>query len=250
MVSTAMTTDANVCPLCEGTGWVEECRCLSVGPDSKAPRRMTRCVCWLRKHATYAQGVPAEFREARLENYRPMPGNRSALRAAKACLEGNRDLYLVGPTGSGKTRLACSVLNEFARDGRFIRVPKLLLDLQLLMTDGKSADDRLHERRYCEQLFSVKLLVLDDVGVEKPSQYTNRTLYTLYEERGDRGVRTIWTSNLGLARDPRFAPDDPRQSETLGEFLGDDRLPSRIAGRAEIAFLKCPDQRLIARRSA
>lgn len=243
MALIAMTpTTEPTCRQCDDTGWVEQ-------HPGQIPRRMQRCACFVQKHTrTYADGVPREFRDARLENYRAMPGNRAALRAARACLDGEDDLFLVGPIGSGKTRLACSVLNEhFLRTGSglFIRTPKLLLDLQLLIVgDGKTVENRARDRDYCERLFSVSMLVLDDIGVEKPSQFTNRTLYTVYEERGDRGLRTIWTSNLGLARDPRFAPDDPRQTSTLGEFLGDDRLPSRIAGRAEIAFLDCPDQRL------
>lgn len=235
-----MTTDA--CTQCDGTGWVPT--------NDDGPRRVTRCACFLRTLPTCAPGVPREFQDARLTNYRAIPGNTAALRAARVCLEGTRDLFLVGPTGSGKTRLACSVLNEHfdqTRSGLFIRVPKLLLDLQLLMCgDGKSAEDRQREREFCDRLCGASLLVLDDLGVEKPSHFTNRTLYTVYEERADRGLRTIWTSNLGLTRDPRLAADDP-QSMTLGEFLGDDRLPSRIAGRAEVVFVNCADQRLVGR---
>lgn len=238
-----MTTSAKpVCGLCEGAGWVQA--------PGDGPRRMERCACHPAKQVTAATGVPLEFKDARLANYRGMTGNRSAVKAAKACLEGTRDLLLVGPVGSGKTRLACSVLNEHhqtTRGGLFIRVPKLLLDLQLMFGEGKTQADRVEERAFCERLFSAPLLVLDDLGVEKPSDFTNRTLYTVYEERSDRGLRTIWTSNLGLGRDPRFALDDPRRPPTLGEFIGDDRLPSRLAGRAEIAFLDCPDQRIAGR---
>lgn len=248
-----MPTDVieRTCPIeqCDGTGW----RYVTGGTGSIQTQEgmpvrgsVVRCDCRL-KRQPYADGVPLEFRDATLANYRVMAGNKAAVTVARLFLAGSGDLFLVGPVGAGKSRLACAVLNEHyatARSGLFLRVPKLLLDLQLMFGDRKSDDQRAEERAYCERLFSTSLLVLDDLGVEKASDYSNRTLYTVYEERSDRGLRTIWTSNLGLARDPRFKAGDPRRPPTLGEFLGDDRLPSRIAGRAEIAYIQCTDQRL------
>jgi DNA replication protein DnaC len=232
------TTDA-VCALCDGTHWRQV----------EGQRGVVPCDCVKAKRQPYADGVPLEFRDARLGNYRPMPGNKTALASAKTLLAADTgDLFLAGPIGSGKSRLGCTVLNEYylasRGSGLFIRVPKLLLDLQLMFGSDKSAEDRAEERRFCDRLFSVGLLVLDDLGVEKASDYSNRTLYTVYEERSDRGLRTIWTSNLGLGRDPKFKAHDPNRPQTLGEFLGDDRLPSRIAGRATIAYIQCADQRL------
>jgi DNA replication protein DnaC len=231
-----------VCELCEGTRW----------KPAPGGRGVVRCDCVEATRVKFAEGVPLEFRDARFANYRVQAGNKAAMKTAEAFLESRGDLLLVGPVGSGKTRLACTILNEAhqtTRGGLFVRVPKLLLDLQLMFGPAKSAEDRDDERRYCERLFAAPLLVLDDVGVEKASDYTNRTLYTLYEERSDRGHRTIWTSNLGLAPEPgqRHHPGRP---PTLGEFLGDDRLPSRIAGRGPVVYLNVRDQRLPFRGAA
>jgi DNA replication protein DnaC len=237
---------AIVCELCDGTGW----------KHVPGPRReVVRCDCVQATRLKFADGVPLEFRDARLDNYREQTGNKSALKAAKTFLASVGDLVFIGPVGCGKTRLACSILNEHhqtTRGGLFLRVPKLLLDLQLLMFGGgKTAEDRVEERAFIDKLFSASLLVLDDLGVEKGSEYTNRTLYTLYEERCDRGLRTIWTTNLsfvpegtGTARSPHTRPP------TLGEQLGDDRLPSRLAGRATVAYLSTRDQRLPFNRKA
>jgi hypothetical protein len=85
--------------------------------------------------------------------------------------------------------------------------------------------------------------VLDDLGVEKASDYSGRTLSTIYEERSDRGLRTIWTTNLGLAPDPKDR-SKPSRPPTLSEFFNDDRLTSRLAGRATVAYFTTRDQRL------
>lgn len=179
--------------------------------------------------AAGAPGVPHEFVSSSLESYRKEPWNGKAIAAARGFTEHERDLYLFGGVGSGKTRLACSIANAwYAKPGHtalFVRVPMALHAL----APGRNEDER---EEYERRLFAVRLLVLDDVGAERDvaTDYTRRTLMMVYEERGDRGLRTIWTSNKGL--------------DELGQMQADDRLASRIAGRADVVALSGPDQRL------
>ena len=138
------------------------------------------------------------------------------------------DLYLCGPVGSGKTRLACTVLNEAWRSDKrsaaFVRVPMLLYRLQ--------PRDSMDPYEMFDRLIETALVVLDDLGAEREAatDYTRRTLLMLYEARHDSGRRTVWTSN----RTPR----------AIGESMGDDRLASRIAGRCRIVALEGRDWRL------
>jgi DNA replication protein DnaC len=177
-------------------------------------------------------GMPTEFIRARLDNYEQRETNRPAVAAAFSFLKegAQQDLFLCGGVGTGKTRLACTIANEVwaksHRSVRFVRVPVLLLKLQEGM---RNESEHASVSEYAEP----GLLVLDDVGVEKGSDYSRRTLQTLYDMRRDAGRRTIWTSNLDL--------------EALSLFLDDDRLPSRIAGAADVVFLDGTDQR-VARR--
>ena len=211
------------CKRCERTpGW-EPTRVDGV-------QRLRRCACWTTAHA-FAPSVPREFREARWSTWRTTSENRHAVTVARQLVEARRnerDLYLCGPVGSGKTRLACTVLNEAWGSGErpvaFVRVPLLLYRLQ--------PHDDAESREAFEGLLAASLLALDDLGAERDeaTDYTRRTLLMLYEARHDAGRRTVWTSN----RTPR----------EIGAFMGDDRLASRIVGRCRVVALAGSDWRL------
>ena len=225
-----------VCPSCDGTSW-------KPNPEG---RGVVRCECWASKLAAHAAGVPREFHDAKLANYRDLKGNKAAKKAALAFLDGDRDLFLCGGVGGGKTRLAASILNtryEATRDGFFVRVPLLLRDLQPTQDDARAeAAGQLEQRLRTESV-----IVLDDLGAERDgaTDYTRRTVFDLYEARHDQGLRTIWTSNLRLDCDTTVAPD--RRPPTLAEYMRDDRLASRIAGWADVVLLTTPDQRIALR---
>lgn len=222
-----------VCEFCEGTRWVQ----------ASNGRGVVRCVCVAASRPKHADGVPLEFRDATFGTYRVVPGNKAAVKAARAFLESpTGDLYLCGGVGAGKTRLACALLNEWHAakgGGLFVSVPNMLLDMRLYF----SREERADETAFYERLFAAPLLVLDDVAVEKPSDWSLSQLYAIYERRWAAGHRTIWTSNLDLAPDPKRRTD-PNRPRTLGEFLGDDRIPSRIVGRGTVCYLNVADQRL------
>jgi DNA replication protein DnaC len=212
------------CRACDDTGFV---------PIEQDGRHcVKRCECWHRKQRLYAEDVPKEFQAADLATYRVMPGNAAALEGAREFLaESEGDLYIAGHIGSGKTRLAASLLNEWHRahySGLFVHVPLMLDQLQ---PHGDGDEQSALEHR----LMLSPLLVLDDVGAERDraTDYTRRTLLLIYEARGAKGLRTIWTSNKALGE--------------LGEFMdgqGDSRLASRIVGRATAVWIDCEDQRL------
>ena len=215
------------CGRCEGTpGWEPV--------EVEGVKRLRRCGCWTAAHAA-PPSVPHEFREARWSTWRKTGDNRHALDEARAFAragDGGRDLFLCGPVGTGKTRLACTVLNELWRSGErsmaFERVPMLLYRLQ---PHGAAADTT----ETFDRLVAVKLLVLDDLGAERDAatDYTRRTLLMLYEARHDAGRRTVWTSN--------------KTPSEVGAFMADDRLSSRIAGRCRVVGLEGRDWRLVGR---
>lgn len=207
------------CELCNDMKWIVE----------KGFAR--RCGCAGGPVDVGAPSTPLEFRSAFLRNFDTIKGTAAAVAAGRKWLDGRHDLYLHGGVGCGKTRLACSLLNEVyrkQRGGVFARVSGMLFGLQ-------PKEDGSHSRLWT-RLVENPVLVLDDVGAEREdaSDFSRRTILLLYEERGDRGYRTIWTSNKSL--------------NELSDQMGDDRLVSRIAGRADVVKITAEDQRLHRRR--
>jgi DNA replication protein DnaC len=113
------------------------------------------------------------------------------------------NLYLYGPNGTGKSHIAAAILNDAAARGIPARYGSVLGLLRLLRDGFKdgSADDRL------EALIATPLLVVDDLGSEKPSDWNDASIFDLLKSRDSAERATIITSNLPLdeLRDPRAA---------------------------------------------
>ena len=210
------------CSRCEGAGWEP------VELDGR--RRVRRCVCWLQANPASVANLPDYFKTATMANLQPTAGVAAAVPAANRWLKGAHDLYLEGPVGVGKSRLASSLANEAVSLGAsaaFFDVSDLL--------DRARAFEFGDGTNPIPQARSVDILVLDDVGSgEKASNYTLRVLLGLYNHRLANSRRTILTSNLGL--------------DSLSQWLQDDRLSSRIVGSAEVVVMSGDDYRLASRK--
>lgn len=106
-------------------------------------------------------------------------------------IEAHDNLILCGPTGVGKSWLACALGNKACRDNRSVlyqRVPKLFTDLALARGDGRYA-------RILKSLTGVQLLILDDWGLEPLDAGARHDLYEILEERYGRRS-TLLTSQI------------------------------------------------------
>ena len=163
-------------------------------------------------------------------------------------------LMLVGDTGRGKTGLAISVIKELIskavkwdtikEDTPISVVADSILSLtQMLFINTVDLLPALRSNiekaeTIISELKKVKLLVLDDLGAEKPSDFGIETLYRILNERYNELRSTIITTN--------HTPGDLKKlfnSAGIGIGITGDRLISRMNGWCELVMLAGPDLR-------
>jgi len=106
-----------------------------------------------------------------------------------------QNLIIEGPTGVGKSWLACALGHKACRDNRSVlyqRIPRLFPDLALARGDGRYP-------RLMRALGGVKLLILDDWGLEPLGPEQRRDLLEIVEDRYGRGA-TMITSQVPVDR--------------------------------------------------
>ena len=138
-------------------------------------------------------------------------------------IETPQNLIIEGPTGVGKSLLACALGNKACRDNRSVlyqRVPKLFADLALARGDGR-------HHKLMKKLGKVRLLILDDWGLEAFGSEQRRDLLEIVEERCARGA-TLITSQI---------PVD-RWHDIIGEPTIADAILDRIVHNAHRLKLK------------
>ena len=107
-------------------------------------------------------------------------------------------LFIHGPTGAGKTHLACIVLNEIIRLYRkqvlFAKVHRDVLS-RVKATFNVNSDLYGEGRRIEEELAAIPALVIDDLGVKTMTEFESQLIYDIIDSRYDYNRLTIITSN-------------------------------------------------------
>ena len=105
----------------------------------------------------------------------------------------SQNLFITGPTGTGKTWLACALGNQMCRQGRsvrYFRLAKLFEYLRMAHGDGSYS-------RLMNQLLRVDLLIVDDWGLQPITSSQRHDLMELIEDRHGRRS-TLITSQLAI----------------------------------------------------
>ncbi|MDP2871862.1 MAG: IS21-like element helper ATPase IstB [Bacillota bacterium] len=138
-------------------------------------------------------------------DYRTPRGlDRSLLRhlATGDWLARGQNVLVTGPTGAGKTFIACALGNAACRQGYsalYVRVPRILGDLALAKGDGS------YPRRM-NQLARTQLLILDDWGLAPITPAEGRDLLEVIEDRSQR-FSTVVASQAPLEHWHSVVPD-------------------------------------------
>lgn len=142
-------------------------------------------------------------------------------------------LFLTGPFGTGKTHQAYGALRRIAEAGpdRFELIALTAPDMYALMRPGGSEKGPEYE---VKRLMRIPLLLIDDLGTEKISEFTEEATYRILNERYNECRPLIITSNLPVAN-----PNGPDLNDQLGA-----RITSRLAQTTTVVVLKGNDRRL------
>jgi DNA replication protein DnaC len=169
-----------------------------------------------------------------IDNYRTDPASIAALDALEEAgwFYNGGKVYLWGPVGSGKTRLAWSLLRDGLEDtvnwGGFVNIRDLLAATRDYYTHG--GDDPL------QGLDNFDYLVLDDMGAERCTEWSRDAIATLVERRCEGFVSTIVTSNYSPSQlVTRFDPRD---------LIIGQRIVSRLVEDCIVVKVDGPDRRL------
>lgn len=150
-------------------------------------------------------------------------------------VEEGKGLYIWGKsTGCGKTSWACKIMSHYFRkiafstglenEGLYIYLPTFLEDLRNSY-DNPDPDFE----QVLSMLKSCKLLIIDDIGAERVTEWVRERLVSIVNTRVSSNLSTIYTSNLSPVE--------------LTESMG-DRIGSRVLGSSSVVEITGADRRL------
>ena len=215
----AQNTDSlpspTLCPICKGAGWVRHrvpvghpdfgeafpCRCSKDATETKRAKQK----------AEWSNLPPAPG--CSFENFETLIGTELALAAAQLFAAGGTPyhiLVLTGKNGCGKTHLVEAIGRAMLADGRLVRyeyVPTMLDTLRQTYQE----DVEVNFAKLWATYNRAEILILDDIGAEKPSAWAAEKVTALVEERYRSGKLLVAATNLTF----------DRMSEQIGPRIAD-----------------------------
>lgn len=149
-------------------------------------------------------------------------------------VKGKQNVIITGPTGSGKTFIACALANSGCRNGysaHYIRMPRLLQEMNIARNDGSYG-------KHLTRLAKYAVLVIDDWGLAKLGEKERRDILEVLEDR--HGI----TSTIISSQIP---------TEKWHDIIGDptiaDAVLDRLIHNAHIITMKGESMRKLMTKS-
>jgi DNA replication protein DnaC len=223
------------CEFCDDTGWKPV--------DEDGVRRVVRCDC---KRAEAGQmrlasaNIPRRYQHCTIANF---TAYNESLKKAAAMAERlaqdfpsvGRGLFFEGQPGVGKTHLAVAMLKQVIERTGARGIFYDTRDLLRLIRSTYDASTRTTELEILRPVMTADLLVLDDLGAEKTSEWVEETMNLIVNTRYNERRLTIFTSNY------KDIPDDTDPNALL--FRIGHRMRSRLHEMCDFEVLDGADYR-------
>ena len=164
--------------------------------------------------------VPEEFKELKVGEFETdiyeKPESKSLARSAKKWAieyvkrfeifktDGKGLYFYSSEKGSGKTRLMISVgnalINTYNTGVKFVTTNELLDNIRFSF--GKKDEERNTYESLMNDIKETEILLLDDIGAERPSDWVNDVFYSILNDRMTHKKVTLFTSNLAMEQLP------------------------------------------------
>ncbi len=242
-----------LCPVCDDTGW----KAIGEGRE----RRFTRCDCRRQERSQRLlemARIPKRYEHCELSNFEVLKGKHeasqgSALLAAQHFVATypveKSGLLLIGPVGVGKTHLAIGILRELTAKGigcLFYDYRELLKEIQ----NSYNASVAVTEMQVLRPVFEAEVLVLDELGAVKPTEWVWDTVSHILNTRYNDERTTMITTNFPDRPPAREDSEENERGrtfratreETLGDRVG-ERMRSRLHEMCKVVKLEGEDYR-------
>jgi DNA replication protein DnaC len=248
--------EERACPYgeCDGSTWILDEETNESHPCRCRDQRVRRAVS-----GGIGTGIGRRFLEVSFDREPIVSLDRAVIRQVRAFtrsieenLEAGRGLWFDGPVGTGKTSLAILVAKAVKDAGRSYAVypvPRLLAEIKRTFDRDASDSYMGFFRRLC----TVDLLVLDDLGAEKQTEWVLEQLYSIVNERWQDRRSIVVTTNIpdpdrdSAAAALRASAHELQQAVASGRLSGRDLEDlRRILERTERLAAQVGEQELVA----
>jgi len=223
----------SVCAFCYGSGMevvqgkgARRCRCRTEDRRAKSME---------------AALIPRRYSECSLQSYKPAKGNGSqllafnyAFRLVREYPAVDRGLLFMGTCGVGKTHLSVAILRGLIEKG----IPCVFYEFGTLLKEIQNSYNpvsQTSELKVLAPVFEAEVLVLDELGASKPTDWVRDTMMQIINTRYNDKKLTIFTTNYLDSRCTEW-------EETLVDRIG-VRLRSRLFEMCKTAQINGGDYR-------